>query len=151
MWTTWPGWPAPKTFTRSLLAVSLEAPPGSQWRHSHVKRPRSIPALRIPGSLVCVETSVSRNCCHKGTTLRNFFSTLLELTSVTSWTSWSFESDGHPRYHNKQQPSKWLLFGQKQIVYSVVFFVVPLFCCERTTESYLWLPVLWANCVWYAC
>ena len=68
--------------------------------------------------------------------LLSAFRTLKLTPLLRSRTSWSFESDGHPPYRNKQSPSKRLLFGQKQIVYSVVFFIVLLFCYERTAEIY---------------
>ena len=45
------GWPAPKTFTRSLLAVSPEAPPGSQRRHSQFKSRETPNPVTVQGSI----------------------------------------------------------------------------------------------------
>ena len=41
-----------KTFTRSLLAVSPEASPGSQWRHSQFKGCETPNNVAFPGSKV---------------------------------------------------------------------------------------------------
>ena len=73
-------------FTRSLLAVSLEALPGSQWRHSHVKRSRIILALRIsPGDYVVKRLQFLATAAMRVQFWETFF-TLLELTPPPHWT-----------------------------------------------------------------
>ena len=78
-----PGWAASKTFTRSLLAVSQEAPPGTQWRHSQFKVVDPHYTWYSPWAYI-----VKRLWFHATTAITvqlwETFFTLLELISVPS-------------------------------------------------------------------